>query len=417
MKYIKERDQFKVDIGLPKIVRKINSIFEKGGYNLYLVGGAVRDFIDGKNPKDFDVATNATPREVIKMLSNLFGIKKEKSNEYILKNGWRVNLQGESFAVVVIYVPGEKEGIEIASFNTRHNGEILIDGVSLEDDAKRRDLTFNALYYDISKKEVIDLVGGVNDLKNQKVKMVGDPNVRIQEDPLRIQRLFRFACRYNSVMNEETKRAIHENKGLYRKSTPERPNGVSQERIVEEFVKSFKTVPDFTKYLDYINEFKMWDILFPGISFDTYNTENYKLTNKLSICLSQILINESMDIFKSVMVSKWKFPKDLNQEVSLLVELNKLKPNDSKNAINLKMRKERFNISDKLVKEFSDLMGISNKNIIKKFLKFDPSIDSKKVMDENDIENIDGKIKNPREDGKKLGLAISNERIKKFNSL
>lgn len=415
MKYIRERNQFKLDITLPKVVRNINSIFEKGGYKLYLVGGAVRDFIDGRKPKDFDVATNATPRKVIEMFSNLFGVKKEKNNEYILKNGWRVNLQGESFAVVVIYVPGEREGIEIASFNTRHNGEIVVDGVTLEEDAKRRDLTFNALYYDISDQEVIDLVGGVDDLKSQKVRMVGNPTERLEEDPLRIQRLFRFACKYNSVMDEQTKEAINATKDLYRKSTPERPNGVSQERIIEEFTKSFRSCPDFTEYLGYINEFKMWDVLFPGINFETFDTSKYKSTNKLSIALSQILIDESMGIFKSTMVSEWKFSKDITQETSLFVEMTRLE--EPKKAVNLKMRKERFSISDKIVNEFVTLMGIGNKPIIKKFLKFDPSVNSKEVMDENGIDHVDGKIKNPREDGKKLGMAISNKRISNFNSL
>jgi len=414
MKYIRKRNQFKLDITLPKVVRKINSFFEKGGYKLYLVGGAVRDFIDGKKPKDFDVATDATPKQVIEMFSNMFGIKRKKNNEYILKNGWRVNLQGEAFAVVVIYIPGEKEGIEIASFNTRHNGEIVVDGVTLEDDAKRRDLTFNALYYDISDREVIDLVGGVDDLKSKKVKMVGDPSERIQEDPLRIQRIFRFACRYNSVMDEETKQAINENKDLYRTSTPERPNGVSQERILEEFTKSFRSCPDFTKYLGYINEFKMWDILFPGIGIEEFDTSTYKSTNKLSIGLAQILMDESMGIFKSTMVSEWKFSKDLTQEVSLFVEMTRLE--SPKKAVNLKMRKERFSISDKIVKEFVTLMGI-DKPIIKKFMKFDPTVDSEQIMDENGIDHVDGKIKNPREDGKKLGMAISNKRISNFNSL
>jgi|AntRauTorckE6833_2_1112554.scaffolds.fasta_scaffold00413_18 tRNA nucleotidyltransferase/poly(A) polymerase len=415
MKYIRERNQFKFNITLPKVVKLINSIFEKGGYKLYLVGGAVRDFIDGRKPKDFDVATNATPKEVVEMFSEIFGIKKEKANEYILNNKWRINLQGESFAVVVIYIPGEREGIEIASFNTRHDGKIVVDGVTLEQDAERRDLTFNALYYDISKGEVIDLVGGVDDLKNKKVRMVGDPDERIKEDPLRIQRIFRFACRYDSVMDEETKKAINGNKDLYRNSTPERPNGVSQERIIQEFVKSFKTSPDFTTYLGFINEFKMWDILFPGISFGTFDISKYTSTNKLSICLSQILINEGMDIFKSIMVNEWKFPKDITQETSLFVEMTRLEM--SKKAVNLKMRKERFNISDKITKEFINLMGLNDKEIIKSFLKFDPTIDSKKLMDKNGIENNNGKIKNPSKDGKKLGMLISKERINNFNSL
>lgn len=416
MEFIKERHKYKSDgeINLPKNIQIINNIFDENGYKLYLVGGTVRDFLDNKKPKDFDVATNATPQEVIDILIKRFGIKYKKGQDYILKNKWRVNHMSKSFGVIVIFIPGEKEGIDIASFNTRHDGNIILKDVKLEDDAKRRDITFNALYYDITNKEIIDLVGGVNDLKSRNLNMVGDPSERIQEDPLRIQRLFRFGCKYNSLMNKDTKEAIHKNKELYRKPTPERPNGVSQERIIEEFIKSFNSIKDFTKYLDYLNEFKMWQILFPGISFETFDISNYKQTNKLSICLAQILINESSDIFKSVMVNKWQFSRRILQKVSLLVEL--LRTNKPKDMVNLKMRQVRFNISNNIIKEFIDIMDLKS-NIIMKFLKFNPEVDSKEIMDENNIDHENGKIKNPIVDGRKLGILISKKRLDNFNSL
>lgn len=414
MKYLKERSQFKYDISLPRSINTINSIFDENGYKLYLVGGAVRDTLDGSNPKDFDVATDATPSQVIDMFVGKFGIKNKKGQHQQLKNGWSISAQGKSFGVIVIFIPGEKEGVEIASFNTRHDGEIVLNDVSINDDAERRDITFNALYYDITNKKVIDLVGGVSDLESKKLRMVGDPNQRIMEDPLRIQRLFRFGCRYNSLMDDLTKKAIYKNKNLYRQPTPERPNGVSQERIIQEFKSSFHTIKDFTKYLDYINEFEMWEILFPGIGFVEFDTSKYKSTNKLSICLAQILINEDMDIFKSVMVNEWKFSRDVTNEVSILVEL--IRVEDPKKAVNLKLRQIRFNIPNKIIKEFTNIMGLKS-DIINKFLEFDPTIDSIKIMDNNDMNHEKGKLVNPKQDGKKLGILISQKRLSNFNNL
>jgi tRNA nucleotidyltransferase/poly(A) polymerase len=171
---------------IPESVKDLNEIFKKAGKKLYLVGGSVRDFLTGDKPKDFDLATDALPDEVIKIIGDKF----------------RTNLQGKAFGVVVVFTKEVPEGMEIATFR-----EDVYDGklgktrnpdvkfTTIEQDVLRRDLRINGLFYDLDKKEIVDLVGGVDDIKNKVIGMIGDPDLRIKEDPLRILRAIRMACR------------------------------------------------------------------------------------------------------------------------------------------------------------------------------------------------------------------------------
>ena len=130
----------------------MNEIFKKSGKKLYLVGGSVRDFLTGDNPKDFDLATDALPDEVLSILGNKY----------------RTNLQGKAFGVVVVYTEDQPAGMEIATFredvSKGRNPEVKL-GVTIEDDVKRRDLTYNSLFYDLDTRQIVDLVGGKEDLK------------------------------------------------------------------------------------------------------------------------------------------------------------------------------------------------------------------------------------------------------------
>jgi len=422
MKFIKNRDRFVEsngsEIHIPKVIWDIHIVFAEFGFKLYLVGGSIRDFLSGQTPKDYDVATNAKPEDVIKLFTDKFGVRKKNGSDFVLRNGWRINLQGESFGVVVIYIPGEKEGVEIASFNTRHDGKIILDA-TIEDDANRRDITFNSLFYDLDKKEIIDLVGGVEDLKNKRLRMVGDPSQRIMEDPLRIQRLFRFGPRYGADMDDKTKDAINNLKHLYREPSDERPNGVSQERIVEEFMKSFKTLPKFQKYIDYLDEFGMWKILFPGISFN--KSPRFLETDSIEVALAQLLVNERNDVFNSLMVREWKFPSILSKTVKLLVDITRLDTEGDSaidDAINIRMNQLRNNIGDGLIRKFISLVVINNP-LVDKLLKFNPTdINSVDVMDELGMEHDNnGRLLNPKKDGAKLGQELSRRKVELFKSL
>lgn len=160
------------------------------GFQSFLVGGGVRDLLLGREPKDFDVGTNATPDEVRSLFRNC-------------------RLIGRRFRLA--HVRYGREVIEVATFRARHEGEpvddndsahsdegrILRDNVygSLEDDVWRRDFTVNALYYDIKDFSVVDYVGGLDDLKSGVLRVIGDPEKRYREDPVRMLRAVRFAAK------------------------------------------------------------------------------------------------------------------------------------------------------------------------------------------------------------------------------
>ena len=171
----------------------------KLGYTAYLVGGGVRDLLLGRNPKDFDVGTSATPNEVKKAFRNCFLI------------GRRFRLAHVRF--------GEKV-IETATFrqNSQTVGEIIEHAAegpfedntfgTPETDANRRDFTVNGLFYDIKTFAVIDWVGGLKDLEKKIIRSIGDPMIRFREDPVRMMRAIKFAARLGFKIEKGTERAI-----------------------------------------------------------------------------------------------------------------------------------------------------------------------------------------------------------------
>ncbi len=172
--------RLKFDIPIPKDIQQIQAVFHKNNHKLYVVGGAVRDALLGKIPKDYDLATDAVPDKVEAMMKTA---------------GFRTLPTGKAFGVINVFT---NEGeYEVATFREDGLGrkpEVKIGG-TIQTDCARRDLTMNALYYDVNSKEIIDLVGGIEDIKNRVVRTVGDPEARFTEDPLRILRYFRMLSR------------------------------------------------------------------------------------------------------------------------------------------------------------------------------------------------------------------------------
>lgn len=180
---------------------KVCDRLQDAGFEAYVVGGAVRDLILGKHPKDFDVATNATPEQV----KHVFH---------------RARIIGRRFRIV--HVPfwehGEEEIIEVTTFRgasdapTDATGRILRDNVygNIEEDAARRDFTVNALYYDPSREEILDFHHGVDDLTGKRLAMIGDPSLRYREDPVRMLRAVRLAAKLGLTITPPTRKPIAE---------------------------------------------------------------------------------------------------------------------------------------------------------------------------------------------------------------
>ena len=191
--------RLKFDIPLPKDIYKIKDVIKNAGYKLYVVGGAVRDALLGKTPKDFDLATDALPDTI----------------QNLLKPFYKTLETGKSFGVINVITPSDE--YEIATFRKdigKGRKPDAVEFTTIDQDVLRRDLTINALFYDIDTSEVVDLVGGIEDLKNGVVRTVGSPEERFDEDRLRILRAIRFAARFGSDLDAATDAALKKDSNL-----------------------------------------------------------------------------------------------------------------------------------------------------------------------------------------------------------
>lgn len=229
---------------IPADIHIISDIFSKAGHKLFLVGGSVRDAIRGRDPEDFDLATDAIPEQTIELLKE-----------------FKCKLHGEAFAVVVVHTDEHPEGFEIASFRTdlsdadgkqgRHPE--VKTGVTIEEDVMRRDFTCNALFFDIKTKTIIDMVGGIKDIMQGQLKCVGDPIERFKEDQLRTLRAIRFAARFDFKIETITARAIIDFADL---------SEISRERIVLELTKAFKQCKSMKSIFDLLKSTEMLEKCF-----------------------------------------------------------------------------------------------------------------------------------------------------------
>lgn len=187
---------------LSKNAVKVTQTLQQAGYDAFIVGGAVRDLALGIGPKDFDVATNATPEQVQKLFR-------------------KARLIGRRFQIVHVtfFGKGQPEIIEVSTFrallenageHVAENGRILRDNVwgSQHEDAARRDLSINAMYYDPATETVLDYHGGMADMQKKTLRMIGDPTKRYREDPIRMLRAIRFAAKTGFTLDEATRAPI-----------------------------------------------------------------------------------------------------------------------------------------------------------------------------------------------------------------
>ena len=181
---------------------ELNKLFEDNGFSLYMVGGTVRDYLMGLPLDDMDVVTDATPEDIKKFLPDA---------SYVFARFGSASFKTEKKVKFDITTLREEKGYEDA----RHPNKIhFVKDLSI--DVKRRDFTVNALYMN-SKLEVIDYVNGQEDLKNRTLRMVGNPDIRIKEDPLRIIRALRFSIDYKLNIDSELDKAIRNNISLLEK--------------------------------------------------------------------------------------------------------------------------------------------------------------------------------------------------------
>jgi len=219
----------------------------KSGYQAFLVGGGVRDAMLDLHPKDFDIATNATPDEVQALFDNC-------------------RLIGRRFRLA--HIRFGREIIEVATFraaalheadDVEHDdeGRILRDNVygTIEEDVWRRDFTCNALYYNIADFSIWDFVGGVRDVERGHLVLIGDPQQRLREDPVRMLRAIRFAAKLDFTIDDSVARAIHGHGDLLA--------NVPAARLFDEFLKMFEG-GHADKTFALLREYRLFAQLFPA---------------------------------------------------------------------------------------------------------------------------------------------------------
>jgi len=356
-------NKIKVDMPIPKDIEQIANAFHKAGKDLFVVGGAVRDFIQKKVPHDFDLVTNALPNET----------------KQILK-GWNVSdEQGKNFGVLRIYTDDEPKGHEIATYrkdiakgrDVKGDDEKVEIGnhITIDDDVLRRDLTMNALFYDINKKEIVDLVGGVKDIEHNVIRSVGDPKERFSEDRLRILRVFRFAARTpgrnGGIISPNTDKAIRDDNRL-RGIGPK--DDVSQERILEEFFKVIEHAESggidiLTKYIRLLTKYNMWEQMFPGVKI---NPNVIMSSLDPAMIFWDLLLGNDIPNIRKTLIKKLKFPNNLVDQIEFLdsFDLDIYGGGDNfDNVYKLAKKKKAKHISD-------DLLIAAFGSEVKPFLKY-----------------------------------------------
>lgn len=350
------------EMPLPQDVLDIAAAYAKAGKDIYVVGGAVRDFIKGVEPKDYDLVTNAMPEESKSILS-----------------GFRVSdEQGKNFGVLRVYTKDEPEGYEIASYrrdiakgrDTKGDDQKVELGpdVTIEDDCMRRDLTMNALFYDIANKKVVDLVGGIDDIRNGVVRAVGDASQRFVEDRLRILRIFRFAARSGGKIDERTADAIRSDNRL-RGVGP--ADDVSQERVWEEMVKAWKQAKDYAQYLEFFFDFDMWGQVFPGVKVSRpVESEDF------AVVVASLLRDNPSAYLEKKLVQDFRVDTSLAKKVEFLVSLRDF----SAEAVTDYWRKRQSSgISDETMLEWLTKTASQRQDLLR-FVDWRPSVKSEELI-------------------------------------
>lgn len=336
---------------LPSDLMRLADIFTLNNFELYVVGGAVRDALLGKDPKDYDVATNAKPDQVLAMLA--------RHPQY------KTLEVGKSFGVINVITPDGEE-YEVATFRSdigKGRRPDAVEFTTIEQDVKRRDLTINALFYDIAKQEVVDYVGGIEDLRRGLVRAVGSASERFDEDRLRILRAIRFAARMGAGLDNETEEAILKDNSL---------QGVSPERIRDEFLKSVKSAKSVQALMRLYDGFNLWKQVLPGLRINNW----YQETKNVPVLLA-LLLRDNNPKSLGKKLNQLKYNVIETRQIVFLVMLQNLNP---ENAYQLKKLWKATRLPDEALEEFARLGNQPKMQLVKAFNKYQPSVSGKDLL-------------------------------------
>ncbi len=254
---------------IPSSVTHVTETLEKAGFEVFLVGGCVRDLIMGRDPKDWDVTTNAKPEEIMPLFEktvyeNDFGtvgvcIPIPEELEAEMPNVSHETAKNADLSVTHVT---KYEIIEVTPYRIeakysdfRHPDQVKFSD-KIEDDLKRRDFTVNALAYNPHKGQIIDLYEGIKDIKDKIVRAVGEPSDRFNEDALRMLRAIRFSSQLGFAISSDTMTAIVENSELIK--------NISMERIRDEFTKIIES-KNSTQGIIFLQKFNLLKYIIPEL--------------------------------------------------------------------------------------------------------------------------------------------------------
>jgi poly(A) polymerase len=197
---------------------KVCAVLREAGFSAYVVGGAVRDLLLGIAPKDFDIATDARPEQIKPLFRRAIVIGRRFRLVHVMMGPETVEVS--TFRAASPETGAEKE----AAHQQDEHGRVLRDNVfgSQEEDARRRDFTVNALYYDPATEEVVDFHGGLADLKKRMMRVIGDPETRYREDPVRMLRAVRLGAKLGLTLDSATREPIRRLAPLMERVPPAR---------------------------------------------------------------------------------------------------------------------------------------------------------------------------------------------------
>ncbi len=253
--------------GVPTHVYEIIRDLKQAGFEAYIVGGWVRDCLIGLQPKDFDIATDAHPEQVKAIFSNC-------------------RLIGRRFRLAHIYY--RRHIVEVATFRASHeqaacesqadtqDGMIIRDNVygTLEEDAVRRDFTANALYYDPVDEQYVDFVGARHDIDKKVLRIIGEPTLRFQEDPVRVLRAIRIANKTKFSIEPRTSMAMEKAAGLLSHIPPG--------RLYDEYSKLFLSGCSWQNFAS-MRQFGVFKTLFPSTALCLHESPQFSLMIERSL--------------------------------------------------------------------------------------------------------------------------------------
>lgn len=267
------RDQHSISrASISENALKVLYRLHKNGYEAYLVGGCVRDLLLGLEPKDFDVATNASPEQIKALFTNC-------------------RLIGRRFRLA--HIVFGRDVIEVATFRGHHSEEapeqkntskqskeglLLRDNVygSIEEDAERRDFTVNAMYYSIADFAIYDFANGARDLEQGVLRLIGDPETRYREDPVRMLRAVRFATKLGLRIDDAAKAPIYQLAHLL--------DNIPAARLFEEYLKLFMHGKAEANFLA-LQDFGLFGYLFPQVKAALKNQQSFEYRMQYQLCV------------------------------------------------------------------------------------------------------------------------------------